>query len=109
MITDKLGSYGGAKREVMSSVEHRQHKILNNRAENSHQPARRRERIMKCFNPRATLSDFLQPMARSTISFFAHPKHPLKIHRLRQRIGHELSQTHITPGNLTLTKFVPHP
>jgi IS1 family transposase len=32
MITDKLASYGAAKREVMPGVEHRQHKGLNNRA-----------------------------------------------------------------------------
>src|SRR4051794_36188587 len=38
MITDKLASYGAAKDEVMPSVEHRRHKGLNNRAENSHQP-----------------------------------------------------------------------
>jgi putative transposase len=37
IVTDKLGSYGAAKREVLSSVEHRQHRYLNNRAENSHQ------------------------------------------------------------------------
>jgi putative transposase len=49
MITDKLPSYGAAKREIMPSVEHRQHKGLNNRAENSHQPTRQRERIMKRF------------------------------------------------------------
>src|ERR687889_953100 len=49
MITDKLPSYGAAKREVMPGVEHRQHKGLNNRAENSHQPTRRRERQMKRF------------------------------------------------------------
>src|SRR5215218_8804777 len=36
MITDKLASYGAAKREIMPGVEHRQHKGLNNRAENSH-------------------------------------------------------------------------
>ena len=42
MITDKLGSYGAAKREVIPGIEHRQHKGLNNRAENSHQPTRRR-------------------------------------------------------------------
>ena len=47
MVTDKLASYGAAKREVMPSVEHRKHKGLNNRAENSHQPTRRRERQMK--------------------------------------------------------------
>jgi putative transposase len=47
MITDKLADYGAAKREVMPGIEHRQHKGLNNRAENSHQPTRRRERQMK--------------------------------------------------------------
>src|SRR4051812_39501690 len=47
MVTDKLASYGAAKSEVMPSVEHRKHKGLNNRAENSHQPTRRRERQMK--------------------------------------------------------------
>jgi putative transposase len=35
LITDKLKSYGAAKREIMPGVEHRQHKGLNNRAENS--------------------------------------------------------------------------
>jgi putative transposase len=49
MITDKLASYAAAKRIVMPGVEHRQHKGLNNRAENSHQPTRRREGVMKCF------------------------------------------------------------
>ena len=49
MVTDKLASYAAAKREIMPGVEHRQHKGLNNRAENSHQPTRRRERQMKRF------------------------------------------------------------
>src|SRR5215510_12444665 len=44
LITDKLGSYGAAKKEMLPRVEHRQHKHLNNRAENSHQPTRQRER-----------------------------------------------------------------
>ena len=38
MITDKLRSYGAARRQVMPQVEHRSHKGLNNRAENSHVP-----------------------------------------------------------------------
>jgi putative transposase len=37
-ITDKLPSYGAARRGPMPGVEHRQHKGLNNRGENSHQP-----------------------------------------------------------------------
>jgi putative transposase len=46
IITDKLKSYGAALREILPSVEHRQHRYLNNRAENSHQPTRQRERRM---------------------------------------------------------------
>ena len=49
LVTDKLASYGPAHRVVMPSVEHRQSKYLNNRAENSHQPTRQRERAMKRF------------------------------------------------------------
>ncbi len=59
MITDKLASYGAAKREVMPGVEHRQHQGLNNRAENSHQPTRRRERIMKRFKSAGQAQRFL--------------------------------------------------
>src|SRR5258707_14380755 len=47
IITDKLKSYGAAKREILPGVEHRQHKGLNNRAENSHQPTRLREKKMR--------------------------------------------------------------
>jgi putative transposase len=47
IITDKLKSYGAAKREILPGVEHRQHRYLNNRAENSHQPTRQRERRMQ--------------------------------------------------------------
>jgi putative transposase len=59
MVTDKLASYGAAKREVMPGIEHRQHKGLNNRAENSHQPTRRRERQMKRFKSAGQAQCFL--------------------------------------------------
>ena len=59
MITDKLASYAAAKRVVMPGVEHRQHKGLNNRAENSHQPTRRRERVMKRFKSAGQAQRFL--------------------------------------------------
>src|SRR5512144_1986975 len=49
LITDKLASYPAAKSELMPGVEHRRHKGLNNRAKNSHQPTRQRERQMKRF------------------------------------------------------------
>ena len=50
LVTDKLRSYQAAHRAVMPSVEHRQSRYLNNRAENSHQPTRQRERAMKRFS-----------------------------------------------------------
>src|SRR5271157_4552069 len=49
IVTDKLASYGVAHRELVPSVTHRRSKYLNNRAENSHQPTRIRERVMKRF------------------------------------------------------------
>ena len=58
IITDKLGSYAAAKAEVLPSVEHRQDKGLNNPAENSHQPFRRRERAMLRFRRMRTLQKF---------------------------------------------------
>ncbi|KAB2756690.1 MULTISPECIES: IS6 family transposase [Brucella] len=59
MVTDKLGSYGTAKREIgLTLCDHRQHKRLNNRAENSHQPIRRRERVMKRFKSARHLQRF---------------------------------------------------
>jgi len=59
LITDKLASYGAARRDVLPSVEHRQHKRLNNRAENSHQPTRERERRMRRFKSPGHAQRFL--------------------------------------------------
>ncbi|UIK04718.1 IS6 family transposase [Neorhizobium galegae] len=76
MITDKLRSYDAAKREIMPSVEHRSHKSLNNRAENSHQPVRRRERIMKRFKSQRHLQRFVSihdPIA----NLFQIPRHDI--------------------------------
>jgi putative transposase len=59
MITDKLGSYAAARRQVMPDVEHHSHKRLNNRAENSHLPFRRRERVMQGFRSPRYLQRFV--------------------------------------------------
>ncbi|MCX4784329.1 IS6 family transposase [Streptomyces sp. NBC_01264] len=59
IVTDKLKAYGAAHREVMPSVEHHAHKGLNNRAENSHQPTRQRERAMKGFRSMGSAQKFL--------------------------------------------------
>ncbi len=54
-----LASYGVARRRVMPGVEHRRSKYLNNRAENSHQPTRQRERAMKKFRSPGGAQRFL--------------------------------------------------
>ena len=74
IITDKLASYGAAKRELLPSVEHRQHRYLNNRAENSHQPTRQRERCMQGFKSSGHAQRFLSaygPIAQH----FRPPRH----------------------------------
>jgi putative transposase len=49
IVTDKLKSYAAAKQAILPGIEHRQSRYLNNRAENSHQPTRRRERRVPRF------------------------------------------------------------
>jgi putative transposase len=72
IVTDKLRSYGAAKREVLPDVEHRQSRYLNNRAENSHRPTRRRERQMQRFKSPWQAQDFL--FAHSFIYGHFHPR-----------------------------------
>ena len=82
MITDKLAGYAAAKREIMPGVEHRRHKGLNNRAENSHRPTRRRERRMKRFKSPGHAQRF--PSAHDGINDLFHPRrHRLPAHRYR--------------------------
>jgi putative transposase len=71
MITDKLGSYAAARRQIMPRTEHRSHNGLNNRAENSHLPLRRRERC-RAFDRRAGYRGSPQCFPPSAISSF-HP------------------------------------
>lgn len=75
IVTDKLPSYGAAKREVVPGVEHRQHKGLNNRAENSHQPTRRRERQMKRFKSVRQAQRFLSAHDQITNPFHLRRDH----------------------------------
>ena len=58
IVTDKLRSYGAALREIGFSGLHEQGLRANNRAENSHQPFRRRERAMQLFRSAKTLQKF---------------------------------------------------
>lgn len=59
LVTDKLKSYATAKKEILPTVEHRQHKGLNNRAENSHQLTRLREKKMRRFKSVGGTQKFL--------------------------------------------------
>ena len=58
LVTDKLRSYGAANKVMGLTFEHRQHKGLNNRAENSHQPMRVREKVMRRFKSPRQLQRF---------------------------------------------------
>jgi putative transposase len=64
IVTDKLRSYGAAKREILPGVEHRQSRYLNHRAEVSHQATRRRERQMQRFKSARHARRFLSVHAR---------------------------------------------
>ena len=63
IVTDGLRSYGVAQREVMPEVRHRTSRYLNNRAENSHRPTRRRERQMQRFKSPEQAQRFLSSHA----------------------------------------------
>ena len=63
VITDKLASYPPAIRRALPSAEHRRHKGLNNRAENSHLPTRKRERILQRFKSAEHAQCFLVPFS----------------------------------------------
>lgn len=58
LITDKLKSYAAANRDLGLNGEHLQHKGLNNRAENSRQPTRVREEVMRRFKSAHQLQRF---------------------------------------------------
>ncbi|EFH84809.1 IS6 family transposase [Ktedonobacter racemifer] len=100
IITDKLKSYGAAKRELLPGVEHRQHKGLNNRAENSHQPTRLREKKMRHFKSAKQAQRFLSAFEPITGHF------QLRRHRLSAREyriilqGRFLEWNEITAGKL---------
>ena len=58
IVTDGLRSYGAALKELGGTERQEMSRWLNNRAENSHQPFRRRERAMLRFRRMKTLQAF---------------------------------------------------
>src|SRR4051795_3778201 len=83
IVTDKLRSYGVAQRKFLPKVEHRQSRYLNNRAENSHRPTRRRERQMHRFTPSRQAQAFLSPP--EFIYGIFHPRR----HRVAFNVWHQ--------------------
>jgi putative transposase len=83
IITDKLRSYTAAKAEVLPGIEHLQQKYLNNRAENSHQPTRLRERVMRRFKSAGHAQRFLSAFGTIT-SHFRVGRHLYRAHGYRE-------------------------
>ena len=106
IVTDKLGSYGAAKASLLPGVEHRQSRYLNNRAENSHQSTRERERgRRRCFKSAKQAQRFLSVFG--PICFQFRPRrHRLAAGRYRQEMKRrfaircEVSGTRVAGGEV---------
>ncbi len=85
IVTDKLRSYGAALREIGAADQHVTGRWLNNRAENSHLPFRRRERAMLRFRQMRSLQKFAAVHASVSNHFnqerHLYSRHNYKLHR----------------------------
>ena len=90
VVTDTLRSYGAALKELLPHTEHRQSRYLNNRAENSHQRTRRRERALQRFKSPGHAGRFLS-VFEPLDTHFRPPHHLLKAphyrHVMRERFS----------------------
>jgi len=69
IVTDKLGSYACARCQLGMQARHEQGLRKNNRAENSHQPVRRRERKMQRFKSPGSAQRFLSAQSAAYNNF----------------------------------------
>ena len=69
IVTDKLASYAAAKKNLIPGVAHYRGQLLNNWAENSHQPTRLRERAMRRFKSIRQAARFLSAHAQVSNHF----------------------------------------
>lgn len=69
VVTEKLANYPPALKRVLSRTEHRRHKGLNDRAENSRRPVRKRERALQRFKSPEHAQRFLEPFSAAANHF----------------------------------------
>jgi putative transposase len=93
IITNKLGSYRVAHRELLGSVERRRSKYLNNRAENSHQPTRQRERATKRFKSPGHAQRFLSAFSGISPHFRSQRNSIADCPNLKQPSRHTFQST----------------
>jgi putative transposase len=101
IVTDKLGSYVAAKRDILPDVEHRRSRYLNNRCEVSHQPTRRRERHMRRFKSARHAQQFLSTQTRIHNHFQLH-RHRLSAHEYRAARDHAFATWRDATGTALL-------
>jgi putative transposase len=99
VVTDRLGSYSVAMRTLMPGIEHIRIKGANNRAENSHQPTRQRERRRNRFRSAGSAQRFL-----SSFSFinnhFRNYRHTLSAPNHRVVMAKRFTEWHQMCGSV---------
>ena len=91
IVTDRLRAYSAAMREVGNADRQEVGRGLNNRAENSHQPFRRRERAMQRFRSMKTLQKFSSVHAQ-VHNHFNHERHLITRQVYKQRRSATLAE-----------------
>jgi putative transposase len=91
VITDKLASYPPALRRLLPNSEHRRHKRLNNRAENSHRPVRKREKAMQRFKSPEQAQRFLETFS-AVCNHFRPRRHRLSAEHYRLTMRERFQQ-----------------
>ena len=112
LVTDDLRSYGAAASELGIAKRHERGRWRNNRAENSHQPTRRRERKMQGFKSVGSAQDFSQstqphitPSTSSAISPQQELTEPSGHRPCRRGVKSSLRREPDVPGDLLCARF----